>query len=170
VAFFATSISQEAATVAYEDNDGCTAMGNAQKPTPRTQHIDIKYFALCNWVERDLIHLDLDRIIISINVADQLTKILSRILFHRHADYLLGHIPHNILLYINKLFLHTATITKRKLISSFPIRSLPPSPQKPHGSSHLHMKTSKVIRGSASFGMSVQSKPTFWIVWVMILA
>jgi hypothetical protein len=51
-------IPQEAATIAYEDNDGCTAMGNAQKPTPRTRHINIKYFAHCDWVERDLIHLE----------------------------------------------------------------------------------------------------------------
>ena len=84
-------IPQEAATVAYEDNDGCTAMGNAQKPTTRTRHIDIKYFALCDWVERDLIRLD--RIDTSINLADHPTKILSRTLFHRHADFLLGHIP-----------------------------------------------------------------------------
>ena len=27
-------IPQEAATVLYEDNETCTAMGNAQKPTP----------------------------------------------------------------------------------------------------------------------------------------
>jgi hypothetical protein len=84
-------IPQEAATVAYEDNDGCTAMGNAQKPTLRTCHIDIKYFALCEWVERDLIHLE--QIDTSINIADHLTKPLSKILFHWHADYLLGHIP-----------------------------------------------------------------------------
>jgi hypothetical protein len=85
------NIPQEAATIAYEDNDGCTAMGNAQKPTLRTRHIDIKYFALCDWVECDLILLDgMDT---SINVADHLTKILSRILFHWHADYLLGHVP-----------------------------------------------------------------------------
>jgi hypothetical protein len=32
-------------------------MANAQKPTPQTRHINIKYFALCNWVERDLIIL-----------------------------------------------------------------------------------------------------------------
>ncbi len=51
------NIIQEAASVAYEDNDGCTSMGNAQKPTPRTCHIDIKYFALCDWIERDLIIL-----------------------------------------------------------------------------------------------------------------
>jgi hypothetical protein len=85
------NIPQEAATVAYEDNNGCTAMGNEQKPTPRTRHIDVKYFALCDWVERNLILLDcIDTLI---NIADHLTKILSRTLFHRHADYLLGHVP-----------------------------------------------------------------------------
>jgi hypothetical protein len=51
-------ISQEAARIAYKDNDGCTAMGNTQKPTARTRHIDIKYFALCDWIERDLIQLE----------------------------------------------------------------------------------------------------------------
>jgi hypothetical protein len=41
-------IPQEAATIAYKDNDNCTTMGNAQKPTTHTRHINIKYFALCN--------------------------------------------------------------------------------------------------------------------------
>ena len=48
-------IPQDAATVLHEDNDACTAMGNAQKPTPRTSHIDIKYFSICEWIERDLL-------------------------------------------------------------------------------------------------------------------
>ena len=85
------NIPQEAATITYEDNDGCTAMGNAQKPTNRTRHIDIKYFALCDWIESDLIHLE--RVDTAINTADHLTKALTRTLFHRHADYLLGHVP-----------------------------------------------------------------------------
>jgi hypothetical protein len=42
------NIPQEAATIAYKDNDGCTAMGNAQKPMTCTRNIDIKYFALCD--------------------------------------------------------------------------------------------------------------------------
>ena len=100
-------IPQEAATIAYEDNDGCTAMGNAQKPTPRTRHIDIKYFALCDWVERDLIHLE--RIDTSINISDHLTKSLPRILFHRNADYLLGHIPPKYSPVYQHASLHTAT-------------------------------------------------------------
>jgi hypothetical protein len=73
-------IPQEVATVVYEDNDTCTAMGNAQKPTPRTRHMDIKYFLLCEWVEHDLMHLE--RINTKINMADHLTKGLTRALFH----------------------------------------------------------------------------------------
>ena len=41
----------------------------------RTRHIDIKYFALCEWIERDYIHLE--RIDTSVNMADHLTKTLS---------------------------------------------------------------------------------------------
>ena len=66
-------------------------MGNAQKPTSCTRHIDIKYFALCKWIERNLFHLE--RVDTAINTANHLTKELTQTLFHRHADYLLGHIP-----------------------------------------------------------------------------
>ena len=34
-------------TIAYEDNDACTMMAQAQKPTPRARHIDIKYHVIC---------------------------------------------------------------------------------------------------------------------------
>ena len=83
-------IPQEAATLLYKDNDACTAMANAQKPTPRTRHMDIKYFSLSDWVERDLMLLE--RIDTSINLADHFTKSLQPALFHRHADFILGHI------------------------------------------------------------------------------
>jgi hypothetical protein len=66
-------------------------MGNAQKPTTCTRHIDIKTFSLCEWVERNLRHLE--RIDTTINMADHLTKGLQRALFHRHADFLLGTFP-----------------------------------------------------------------------------
>ena len=51
-------IPQEAATLLYKDKDACTAMANAQKPMPRTRHMDIKYFSLSEWVERDLMLLE----------------------------------------------------------------------------------------------------------------
>jgi hypothetical protein len=66
------NIPQEAATITYEDNDACTAMANGQKPTPRTRHMDIKYFALCDWVEQDL--LIPERIDTNINLADLFTR------------------------------------------------------------------------------------------------
>jgi len=66
-------------------------MGNAQKPTPPTRHMDIKYFSICEWVDRDLMHLE--RIDTSINMWDHFTKALNRALFHRHADFFLGHVP-----------------------------------------------------------------------------
>jgi hypothetical protein len=47
-------IPQEAATLLYKDIDACTAMANTRKPTPHTRHMDIKYFLLSEWVERDL--------------------------------------------------------------------------------------------------------------------
>ena len=84
-------IPQSKATLLYEDNDACTAMANARKPTPRTRHMDIKYHVLCEWVERDL--LKLVRIHTSLNMADHFTKSLGPILFHRHIDYILGHVP-----------------------------------------------------------------------------
>jgi hypothetical protein len=48
--FWDLDIPQEAATIEYKDNDGCTAMGYTPKPTACTRHIDIKYFALCDWI------------------------------------------------------------------------------------------------------------------------
>ena len=46
-----------------------------QKPTSCTRHMDIKYLALCEWIERDLIHLE--RVDAEINTADDLTKSLT---------------------------------------------------------------------------------------------
>lgn len=86
-------VPQHAASILYEDNDACTAMAMAQKPTPRTRHMDIKYQVICKWVERDLLHLQ--RIHTSINLADLFTKSLTPSLFYRHTDYVLGHVqPH----------------------------------------------------------------------------
>jgi hypothetical protein len=66
-------------------------MANAQKPTPQTHHIDINYFLLCEWVERDLMLLE--RIDTKLNLSDHFTKSLSRILFLCHTNFLLGYIP-----------------------------------------------------------------------------
>eukprot|EP00986_Skeletonema_menzelii_P015723 scaffold12494_cov159-Skeletonema_menzelii.AAC.1 len=84
-------IPQEAASLLYEDNDAATFMANANKPTPRTRHMDIRYFALTEWVERDLIALE--RVDTAMNLADHFSKQLPPLLFSRHVDHILGHVP-----------------------------------------------------------------------------
>jgi len=81
-------ISQEAATVIYEDNRGALLLANAQQPTRHTRHMDIKYFALQDWVESDLILLK--DISTSDRAADAFTKVLSTQSFHRHYDTYMG--------------------------------------------------------------------------------
>ncbi len=84
-------IPQEAASILYEDNNACIAMAMAQKPTPLTRHMDIKYHVLIDWIECNL--LQLEHIDTSLNMADHFTKQLGSTLFHQHVDYILGKVP-----------------------------------------------------------------------------
>jgi len=76
-------------TLMYIDNAGARQMANAQKPTRRTRHLHIGYFALIEWTEQDLIVLK--PISTSDNNSDAMTKALGRQLFSRHKSTLLGH-------------------------------------------------------------------------------
>ena len=81
-------INQENATLLYEDNKGALLMANAQMPTRRTRHMEIKYFSLQDWIEEDLILLH--TVESSKNIADTFTKQLGRNLFHKHNDTVMG--------------------------------------------------------------------------------
>ena len=83
-------IPQSDATILSIDNKGALLMANAQKPTRRTRHVEMKHFALLDWVERDL--LNLVSVSSSDNIADALTKSLGRILHYRHFDKITGRI------------------------------------------------------------------------------
>jgi hypothetical protein len=83
-------IPQHEATTLYEDNQGALLMANAQQPTKRTRHMDIKTFVLQQWVEQDLIRLK--RINTTDNYADVMTKSTGSTLFYRHMNYILGKI------------------------------------------------------------------------------
>ncbi len=63
-------------------------MANAQQTSQRTRHIDIKLFALIDWVKEDL--MILDTIASSDNCSDGMTKANAKILFYRHADTIMG--------------------------------------------------------------------------------
>ena len=82
------------AILLYEDNAGAFMMADAGKPTQRTRHIDIRHFALLDWVERDMIRLE--QISTKLNTADVLTKSTPRIIFHCHNNILMGKLnPHS---------------------------------------------------------------------------
>ena len=65
-------------------------MGNAQQPTRRTRHMDIKKFSILAWIQRDL--LLLHKISSSENCSDVMTKQTGRQLFYRHFDYIMGRV------------------------------------------------------------------------------
>ena len=65
-------------------------MANAGKPTRRARHLDLKHFAIQDWVENDL--LLLKWISSSNNCSDSLTKALGRILQYKHMDYIMGRV------------------------------------------------------------------------------
>lgn len=81
-------IPQYDATVLYEDNQGAFYMANAQQTTARTRHIDIREFALVDWVEQDL--MILATVKSADNGADGMTKALAKVLFQRHSATMLG--------------------------------------------------------------------------------
>ena len=74
--------------VLYEDNIGAYLMADAGQPTTITRHIDIKHFAMLNWVKEDMIRLQ--QIATIINSADNLTKLTPRMIFHRHNNIIMG--------------------------------------------------------------------------------
>ena len=79
---------QDKATTLYINNNGALLMANAQQPTRRTRHVEIKKFLLLEWVENDII--ELQRITTSDNYSDGFTKPLGRILHYRHFDRVMG--------------------------------------------------------------------------------
>jgi hypothetical protein len=77
-------------TIIYEDNQSTINIINNGKPTERTRHVDIQWFAIQEW--RRAGDLILNHIPGKINPADALTaKPLGRVLHERHCRCLLGH-------------------------------------------------------------------------------
>jgi len=82
---------QEAPSPIFGDNLSSIMMANNIRPTDRTRHMDIRWFALQEWI-----HVDKDIIVIHIsgivNPADALTKALSWLKHHRHMSRAMGHL------------------------------------------------------------------------------
>ena len=79
-------------TVIYIDNEAAIAMINERKPTTRSRHIDIQYFAIQEWRARgEIITRHIPGVI---NPADDQTKPLYWKLHERHARRAMGHYGH----------------------------------------------------------------------------
>jgi hypothetical protein len=82
---------QEAPSPIFGDNLSSIMMANNIRPTDRTRHMDIRWFALQEWI-----HVDKDIIVIHIsgiiNPADALTKALAWLKHHRHMSRAMGHL------------------------------------------------------------------------------
>ena len=66
-------------------------MVEAQAPTKRTRHVDIRYFALLQWSHSG--QLKAKAIPTDANISDSLTKATGRIKFQQHADLYMGRSP-----------------------------------------------------------------------------
>ena len=75
----------------FGDNLSSIMMANNIRPTDRTRHMDIRWFALQEWI-----HVDKDIIVIHIagiiNPSDALTKALAWLKHHRHMSRAMGHL------------------------------------------------------------------------------
>lgn len=107
---FELGYEQHLPTVLYEDNSGALHMANAQQPTKRTRHMDIKHFMLQQWVLED--SLLLSPISTQNNISDAFTKCLGRIKFYEQFDVLMGRrVPHYV-----PSWVHPHHPTRRKRI------------------------------------------------------
>jgi hypothetical protein len=82
-------VPQQGPSPIYGDNMAAILMANNTRPTERTRHLDIRWFAIQEWihVDRDIILLHIPGIL---NPSDSQTKALSYRLHHRHMSRAMG--------------------------------------------------------------------------------
>ena len=81
-------LEQLKATEIEVDNRAARQLTNAQQPTRRTRHIDMKDFCILQWTEEEQINYR--DVASALNVSDSLSKPTGRIKFHEHMDIMMG--------------------------------------------------------------------------------
>ena len=76
-------------TTLWEDNQAAIAMVNERRPTTRSRHIDVQFFAIQEWKARGQVQLKYINTLI--NPADAATKALGWTLHSRHVRRAMGH-------------------------------------------------------------------------------
>ena len=69
------------------DNQGAIYMANSQKPTRRTQHVEVKNFIILQWTEDDYINF-MEAPTRNMH-SDSLSKVTDRTKFYEHVDVLM---------------------------------------------------------------------------------
>jgi hypothetical protein len=70
------------------DNRGAQRMTNAQQPTKRTRHVDMKEFVILQWTEEE--RITYENVPSALNPSDSLSKPTGRTKFYEHRDILMG--------------------------------------------------------------------------------
>jgi hypothetical protein len=79
---------QESPTTIMADNRGAMCIANAQHPSRRTRHVDIKHFVILEWTEQE--YIKFQDVKSEYNISDSLSKQTGRIKFYEHTDILMG--------------------------------------------------------------------------------
>ena len=83
---------QPGPTVLYEDNEAAIHVANNVRPTQRTRHVDIGWFAIQEWVQNGDIQMEFLKT--NLMVADANTKAVPWVLHRRHCHRAMGHFGH----------------------------------------------------------------------------
>jgi len=81
-------IIQDLPTPILADNHGAIKMANAQQPTRRTRHVEMKHFVILQWTEDEFLTYNKTRS--EDNYSDMLSKPIGRNKFYEQTDILLG--------------------------------------------------------------------------------
>jgi hypothetical protein len=81
-------LTQNKPTTIYADNKGALCIANAQQPSRRTRHVDLKHFAILEWTDQEYIHFE--GVKSEYNISDSLSKQTGRTKFYEHTDILMG--------------------------------------------------------------------------------
>jgi hypothetical protein len=83
-------IIQHSPTPILADNAGAVKMANANQPTRRTRHVEMKHFVILQWTDDNLINFVLTQS--DHNFSDSLSKPTGRTKFYEHTDIVMGRI------------------------------------------------------------------------------
>ena len=75
-------------TLIHADNQGVIRMANAQQPTCRTRHVEMKHFVILQWTDDKFINFIDTKT--DENYSDSLSKPTARTKFYEHTDIFMG--------------------------------------------------------------------------------